>query len=239
MPEKDEGKLCEIKKAVKCSFKYTLPVLTGFIALGMAYGILMQQKGFNALWSLFISATAFCGSMQYVLITMMTAAFDPAGAFFMSLMVNARHLFYGISMLKKYGSMGKARFFLIYLMCDETFSVCSSVEPPKGVNAKYFYLSISVLDYLYWVTASFLGGVIGKLMTFNAEGLDFVLTALFVVLFVEQMMNKVNRASGIVGVLSSVAALVIFGADNLVVPAMIIILAVTLIIRRVNKNEHA
>lgn len=220
----DNLKNTEFRKTFQSAFPNTIPVLTGFLVLGMAYGVLMQTKGYGVLWSVLMSAIAFCGSMQFVAITLLTTVFNPVQAFLLSIMVNARHLFYGISMLHKYKGLGKIRFFLIYVLCDETFSISSSVEPPEGVNRKYFYFTISLLDYLYWIIGTFLGGVLGNLITFNTTGLDFVLTALFVVLFLEQWKNKDNRIPAVIGVVGTVIGLTLFGKSNLVIPSMIIIL---------------
>lgn len=222
----------ELKLALKAAFPHTIPVLTGFLVLGMAYGMLMQAKGYSALWSVLMSAIAFCGSMQFVAITLLTVVFNPIQAFLLSLMVNARHLFYGISMLGKYKGVGKIRYFLIYVLCDETFSIASSVDPPQGVEKKYFYFWISLLDYGYWILGSFLGGTVGALISIDTTGLDFVLTALFVVLFMEQMDKKENRIFGLIGLGCTFSALAIFGADQLVIPAMMMILAVLLIGRK-------
>ena len=150
----------------------------------------------------------------------------------MSLLVNARHLFYGVSLLEKYRGIGSAKPVLIYLLCDETFSIISSVEPPEGVRPGNFYLAISVLDYLYWVGGTLLGSLAGQFIRFDTTGLDFALTGLFVVLFIEQVSNPKNRASGVVGLGCSVAALAVFGADRLVIPAMILVLAALLIGRK-------
>jgi 4-azaleucine resistance transporter AzlC len=228
----DNKKMFEIKKAIRAAFPHTIPVLTGFVVLGMAYGILMETKGYGVLWSTLMSGVAFCGSMQFVAITFLTTAFNPIQAFLLSIMVNARHLFYGISMLDKYNGMGKSRFFLIYLLCDETFSISSIINPPEDVNKKYFYLAISFLDYSYWVIGSFLGGVLGQLIWFNTKGIDFALTALFVVLFVEQLKHQENRLSGLIGFVFSFISLVIFKADNLVIPSMLMILVVLLVWRK-------
>lgn len=227
-----EGKQCPALRAVRMAFPYTIPVLTGYLILGMAYGILMQTSGYGVLWVLLISGTAFCGSMQFVAVTLLTSAFNPIQAFIMSIMVNARHLFYGVSMLKKYRGTGAFKPVLIYALTDETFSIVSSVEPPKDMPSRDFYLAVSILDYIYWVTGSVLGAVAGQFITFNTTGLDFVLTALFVVLFIEQVKNPLNRVSGIIGIACTVVALFIFGADNLVIPAMALILAVLLIGRK-------
>ncbi len=221
-----------LKKALTAAFPKTIPVLTGFLALGIAYGVLMQTKGYGAIWSLLMSAIAFCGSMQFVAITLLTAVFDPVQAFILSLMVNARHLFYGISLLEKYKGLGKIRGFLIYTLCDETFSIVSSVEPPKGIDRKPFYFFISLLNYLYWVTGSFLGGLLGNVIAFDTRGLDFVLTGLFVVLFLEHWKQKQNRIPGIIGIGVTALALVIFGKDNFIIPAMAMILLALIVERK-------
>ena len=219
-------------KTMKVTFPRTIPVLTGFMVLGMAYGILMQTKGYGVIWSVAMSAIAFCGSMQFVAITLLTVAFNPLQAFLLSLMVNARHLFYGISMLDKYKGLGKARAFLIYTLCDETFSISSSLQPPEGISRKYFYLSISLLNYSYWVFGTLIGGLVGGFITFNTLGLDFVLTALFVVLFLEQMKMKHNRHYGFIGLVCALISLIIFGANQMVIPAMLLILFALLIWRK-------
>jgi 4-azaleucine resistance transporter AzlC len=224
----EKNKKESFQKAFLSAFPHTIPVLTGFLVLGMAYGVLMQTKGYGILWAVLMSAIAYCGSMQFVAITLLTTAFNPLQAFLLSLMVNARHLFYGISMLDKYKGLGKVRGFLIYTLCDETFSISSSITPPDGVNRKYFYLSVSLLNYSYWVLGTALGGIVGNFITFNTKGLDFVLTALFVVLFLEQMKNKENRISGFIGLAGTMIGLSLFGANNLVIPSMIIILAILL-----------
>lgn len=217
------------KKALYTAFPNTIPVLTGFLVLGTAYGVLMLKSGYGTLWSVMMSALAFCGSMQFVAITLLTTVFNPIQAFMLSIMVNARHLFYGLAMLEKYRGLGKARFFLIYTLCDETFSISSSIALPEDVDRKYFYLSISLLNYLYWVLGTFIGSILGRFITFNTKGLDFVLTALFVVLFLEQLKKKGNRISGIIGVVAAAAALLVFGTGNMVIPAMIIILLILLV----------
>ncbi|WP_312938709.1 AzlC family ABC transporter permease [Oscillibacter sp.] len=214
--------------ALRAAFPHTVPVLTGFLFLGIAYGVLMNAKGYGPLWSTLMSAVAFCGSMQFVAISLLTTVFDPVQALLLSFMVNARHLFYGIAMLGKYGGLGKARIPLVYVLCDETFSLVSTVELPEGVDKKYFYLSISLLDYLYWVGGTALGGLLGDFVPFNTAGLDFALTALFVVLFMEQWKKRENRPAGLIGIGATAACLLAFGPDKLVIPAMLTIVAILL-----------
>jgi len=214
------------KSAFKAAFPHTIPVLTGFLVLGAAYGVLMLKSGYSALWSVMMSALAFCGSMQFLAITLLTTVFDPIQAFLLSLMVNARHLFYGLAMLNRYKGMGRARAFLIYTLCDETFSIVSSIDTPEGVDKKQFYLSISLLNYIYWVSGTLIGGILGNFISFSTRGLDFALTALFVVLFIEQVKKKENRVSGLIGILAAALGLTLFGARNMVIPSMAFIMII-------------
>ncbi|WP_343209319.1 AzlC family ABC transporter permease [Anaerolentibacter hominis] len=226
------------KKAFRAAFPQTIPVLTGFAFLGIAYGVLMNTKGYGVLWSFLMSAVAFCGSMQFVAITLLTIPFNPLQAFLMSLMVNARHLFYGISMLKKYRGLGKIKGFLIYTMCDETFSIACSAEVPEGVDRKSFYFFISLLDYLYWIGGSVIGGLLGGLVSFDTKGLDFVLTALFVVIFLNQWENRKNRLPAAIGVGISALCVILFGADQFIIPAMIgLLVCLTLLRKPLEKAE--
>lgn len=228
----EASKRAALGAAFRSAFPHTIPLLTGFLVLGAAYGTLMQSKGYGVLWSVLMSAVAFCGSMQFVAITLLTTVFNPLQAFLLSLMVNARHLFYGISLLEKYRGLGKVRGFLIYVLCDETFSITSSIAPPDGIKRGYFYFCISFLNYFYWVLGTFLGGLAGNFIAFDTTGLDFVLTALFVVLFLEQMRSKDNRASGLVGVAGALLGLMLFGAEQLIIPSMCIILLLLLVGRK-------
>lgn len=214
--------------ALGAAFPATIPVLTGYLCLGLTYGLLMAARGYGPLWSFLMSAIAFGGSMQFVAITLLTSAFDPLQAFLLAVMVNARHIFYGLSLLGKYKGLGGVRAFLIYVLSDETFSLVSTLEPPEGVEGRDFYFWISLLDYGYWVAASALGGLLGSLVTLDTTGMDFALTALFMVLFLEQWKKRENRPAGLTGVGCAVASLLAFGADDLVIPAMGMILAVLL-----------
>lgn len=230
--------LKEIKEALKAAFPHTLPVFTGFIFLGIAYGILMKSKGYGVGWTVLMSFMAFAGSAQYVAITFLTSIFNPIYALLMTLMVNARHLFYGISMLDKYKYTGKLKPYLIFGLCDETFSIICSAEPPEGVNRNLFMFFITLLDHSYWVFGSALGGLLGSIISFNTKGLDFVLTALFVVIFVGQWKTQKNHKPAITGVLCSIICLVVFGQSNFIIPSMVAILAVLSIFRKEVKEEE-
>ena len=149
------------RSALRAAFPHTVPILAGFLVLGATYGMLMQAIGYGPLWSGLFSAIAFGGSTQYAAVPLLAAGFDPLEVFLLSLTISARHLFYSVSMLKKYDDLGWKRWMLYYTLCDETFSVVSTVEPPEGVDTGKFYLSISLLNWSYWIMASMLGGVLG------------------------------------------------------------------------------
>ena len=219
-------------RALRAAFPHTIPVLTGYLVLGIAYGILMETKGYGPLWSTLMSAIAFGGSMQYAAIALLTTVFDPIQAFLLSLMVNARHLFYGVSMLRKYVGIDALRPFLIYWLTDETFSVLCTVEVPDDVERGPFYFWVSFLDYCYWVLGTLAGGLFGTFLTFNTTGMDFALTALFVVLFMEQLKGRQKHISGAIGLVCTVVALAVFGTDKMVIAAMVLILACLLAGRR-------
>ena len=224
-------------KALKAAFPHTIPIFTGFIFIGIAYGVLMESKGYGFLWSLFFSMVVFAGSSQYVAITFLTSAFNPVYALLMSLMINARHLFYGISLIDKFKDAGKLKPFLIYGMCDETFSVVCSAEPPEDVDKNWFMFFITLLNYSYWALGSMLGGIIGSMVTFNTKGLDFVLTALFVVIFIGQWKSQKEHRPALTGVVCSLICLIAFGPNNFIIPSMIAILSVlTILKKQTDKN---
>ena len=218
--------LGEKTKVLKAAFPYTIPVFTGFTFLGIAYGIIMNTKGYGVGWTILMSLIVFAGSAQYVAVNFLTSVFNPIHALLMTLMVNARHLFYGISMLDKYKDAGNLKPYLIFGLCDETFSITCSAQPPEDVNGNWFYFFITALNHSYWVLGSDLGGWIGSMVSFNTEGLDFVLTALFVVIFIEQWKSQKNHKPAIIGVACSIASLVIFGPDSFIIPSMVAILLV-------------
>lgn len=218
--------------ALKAAFPLTIPVMTGYLFLGTAYGILMQSKGYGAVWTLLMSLFVFAGSAQYVAITFLTAAFNPVYAFLMTLVVNARHLFYGISFLEKYRNAGKIKPYLIFGLTDETFSVLCAAEPPACVDRNTFNFLVTLLDHFYWVAGSVLGALAGSFISFNTRGLDFVLTALFVVIFTDQWKTKKNRLPAIIGIVCSVVCLLVFGQSRFIIPAMLAILAALTLLRK-------
>ena len=211
-----------MKQLLKRAVKDTIPVLTGYLVLGFGFGIIMKANGFGIALTAAMSLLIYAGSMQYAAIGLMTGGASLLTMGLTSLMVNARHLFYGISMLEKYRDVGKRKPYLIFGLTDETYSlVCTD---PVGIGAaqrKDYYLLVTLLDHLYWVGGSVLGAVAGTVLQFNSEGIDFALTALFLVVFLEQWLTAEKHAPALIGVGASVVSLLIFGADSFLIPAMV------------------
>lgn len=174
------------KKTIKYSFLATLPVMAGYLVLGMGFGILLHDKGYSFWWAILMSLCIYAGSMQYVGVELLSGGASLISAALMTLMVNARHIFYGVSMVDKYRDTGKAKPYLIFSLTDETYSLVCDPKFPEGVDSKKYYILVSVMDQCYWVIGSFVGGFLGSALQFNTTGIDFAMTALFVVIFVEQ-----------------------------------------------------
>ncbi|MFB6498285.1 azaleucine resistance protein AzlC [Bacillus haynesii] len=222
----------QIWAAFRWAFPYTIPILAGFLFLGIAYGIFMHSLGFSAIYPIIMSFTIFAGSMEFVAANFLLSGFNPFNALLLTLMVNARHLFYGISMLDKYRGTGKKKFYLIYGMCDESFSINYTADVPANVDKGWFMFFVTLLNHLYWVAGAAIGGIFGSFVKFNTEGLDFVMTALFIVIFIEQWMKEKKHHSALTGLGLSAASLIIFGGNQFMIPAMLAILGVLTVLRK-------
>jgi len=225
--------------ALKAAFPYTIPVMTGYLVLGISYGVLITASGFPFWMPMVTSLTIFAGSMEFVLVNLLLSDFNLAQAFLMTLMINARHLFYGISMLDKYKDMGLKKLYMIFGLTDESFSVNCVTEPPEGVDRGRFMFLITLLDHSYWFLGATIGGIFGSLVHFNTEGLDFVMTAMFVVIFMEQWKKDRNHLSAFLGLLLPIVCLLIFGADKFMIPAMVAILLGLTAVRKPLEKEVA
>jgi len=232
-----DKKTTKLKKALKCAFPKTIPILAGFLFLGMSYGIYMRVSGFSFIYPMLMALTIFGGSLEFVAVTMLLGSFAPLQTFIITLIIQARHLFYGISMLEKYKGTGLKKLYLIFGMCDESFSINFASEIPKDVDRGWFMFFVTLLNQLYWVAGATLGGLLGSLITFNTEGIDFVMTAMFVVIFLEQWLKEKRHYCSLIGVLSSAACLIIFGADSFMIPTMICILCLLSFLRRPIEKE--
>ncbi len=220
-----------MKQTLRYSFKASLPVMAGYVVLGMGFGILFQSKGYGWWWSFLMSLTVYAGSMQYVAIDLISGGASLITTALMTLMVNIRHLFYGITMLEKYRDTGRAKPYLIFALTDETFSLVCSPELPEGVERQRYYLLVSLFNQFYWVAGSTVGGLLGSALTFNTQGIDFSMTALFTVIFVEQWEKTKNHLAALVGLGISVLCLLIFGADSFLIPSMLGITAALFLLK--------
>jgi 4-azaleucine resistance transporter AzlC len=216
----------EKRKALKSAFPVTIPVMMGYLFIGVAFGMLMASKGYSFGWSILMSVCIYAGSMQFVATNFFAGSINWISIIFITFMVNIRHIFYGLSMLTKFKNTGRKKPYLIFSLTDETFSLLCSADAPEGVNQGWFLFFIALLDQIYWVVGSALGGMIGSLVPFSTKGIDFAMTALFVVIFVEQWQSSEHHLPAVAGVLASVLCLLVFGVSNFILPAMILMVSI-------------
>ena len=225
-------------KALKCAFPKTVPIFAGFWFLGISYGIMMRTQGFSFLYPTLMAITIFGGSLEFVAASMLLGAFAPLQTLLVSFMIQARHLFYGIAMLEKYKGTGWKKPYLIYAMCDESFSINCSAEIPPDVDKGWFMFFVSLLNQSYWVSGAMIGGLLGPLVKFDTEGLSFVMTAMFVVIFLDSFLKEKQHISSAIGIGASVLCLVIFGSESFMIPTMVCItVLLTLSRRQIGKRE--
>ena len=221
------------RKDLRAAFLATLPVLAGYLVLGMGFGILMHANGYGVGWSFAMSLLVYAGSMQYLAVDLLAGGASVISAALSALMVNARHLFYGVSMLDKYRDVGAVNPYLIFSLTDETYSLLCGDER----QGKRYYLLVSLLDHFYWVTGSVLGGVLGTVIPFSTEGIDFALTALFITVFVQQWKQTKDHMAACIGVGISVLCLLIFGSSSFLIPSMVFITVLLLVLKRFRKEQ--
>lgn len=221
----------KIKAAFFAAFPNTIPILAGFLFLGIAYGIYMNQSGFKFYYPMFMSFIIFAGSVEFATVSWLLGSFDPVNIFFLTLMINARHLFYGLSMLEKYNIPGWKKLYLIYGMCDESFSINATVDVPKDIDKGLFMFFVTMLNQIYWVAGATIGGIFGSFIPFDTKGLEFVMTALFVVIFLENWLKEKDHSASVIGLFISFICLMIFKGTNFIIHSMIIILSVLTLLR--------
>lgn len=221
----------KIKAAFFAAFPNTIPILAGFLFLGIAYGIYMNQSGFKFYYPMFMSFIIFAGSVEFATVSWLLGSFDPVNIFFLTLMINARHLFYGLSMLEKYNIPGWKKLYLIYGMCDESFSINATVDVPKDIDKGLFMFFVTMLNQIYWVSGATIGGIFGIFIPFDTKGIEFVMTALFVVIFLENWLKEKDHSASVIGLFISFICLIIFKGTNFIIPSMIIILSVLTLLR--------
>ena len=219
-------------KALKVAFPQTIPIFTGFWFLGMAYGIYMNASGFSFIYPLCMSLLIYGGSLEFVAVEMLLSPFAPLQTFIMALLIQARHLFYGLSMLDKFKGLGWKKYYLIFGMCDETLSINCSADIPENVDRGWFYFWVTLLNQFYWSAAATTGGIVGSLLKIDTSGISFVMTAMFVVIFLEQWLKEKEHSASLIGLTVSVLCLVVFGPDSFMVPTMVLIVGLLTLLRK-------
>ena len=226
------------KKAFRKAFPYTIPVLTGYLFIGIAFGVMYAEKGYSFLWAILMSFLVYAGSGQYLAVNFFVPGFSFLQVIFLTFMVNVRHVFYGISLLEKFNKMGIKRWYMIFGLTDETYSLLCTTNVPEDVDENKFLFAISILDHSYWVLGSAIGGIAGTVLPINSEGIDFAMTALFVVIFVEQWMEKKNRIPELIGVAVAIVAISKKVKSNFVLPSMLAIVALLFVGRKKLDQEE-
>lgn len=220
------------RKALKAAFPCTIPIMTGFLFLGAAYGIYMNASGFSFVYPMCMSLLIYGGSLEFVAVEMLLSPFAPLQVFIMALLIQARHLFYGLSMLDRFKGLGWKKYYLIYGMCDETFSVNYTANIPEDVDPGWFMFFVTLLNQFYWVASATTGGLVGSLLKIDTDGISFVMTAMFVVIFMDQWLKEDNHISSLIGLGVSLICLLLFGPDSFMIPTMITIVILLTVLRR-------
>ena len=220
----------------KKAFTATIPVLAGYLVLGSAFGILLSSKGYGCLWAAFMSITMYSGSLQFVAVGLLADGASFLSTALMALLVNSRHIVYGISMLEKYRGMGKIKPYLIFAMTDETYALLCQSTPPND-DAKKYYFFVSLLNHIYWICGGLLGTMIGSALKINTAGVDFAMTALFVVIFVEKWEDIKNRIPCVTGIVCTILCLICFGKESFLIPSIIAITVLLLVFGRIGEKK--
>lgn len=223
--------------AYKAAFPHTLPVMTGYLFIGIAFGVMFADKGYNFIWAGVMSLLVYAGSGQYLAVNFFDPSVSLLQVVFLTFMVNVRHIFYGLSLLEKFKSSGKKKPYMVFSLTDETYSLYFLTKTPPDIDEGKFLFALSTLNQSYWIVGSVIGALAGTLIPFNSKGIDFAMTALFIVIFVEQWMEKKNRFPAVAGVISSLICLLIFGKDSFILPSMIVIMIILLSNHRIEEKK--
>lgn len=231
MPKILKGNYAMLKQTLKKAFKDSLPILAGYLALGIGFGVLLHSKGYSFLWALLMSCTIYAGAGQYAAVDLLSSGASLVTTAVMTVIINARHFFYGFSLLERYRGTGKAKPYLIFGLTDETYSLVCTAKIPQGIDEKKYYFFLTLLDQLYWITGCTLGALLGTFIEFDSTGIDFAMTALFVVIFIEQWLSTKSHLPAILGAGTALVCLFVFGADYFIIPSMAFI-AIELVLFR-------
>lgn len=211
-----------MKRIIKKVFPQTIPVMAGYISLGIAFGLLLQSIGYGPIWAFLMSLFIYAGSAQFLAVELLAAGATLTHIALLTFLLNFRHLFYGLSMIEKYRGTGIGKIYLIFGLTDETYALLTGYKTPEGLSDKSYFFAVTLMNHLYWILGSVIGSVAGSIIPFDLTGIDFAMTALFAVLVVEQWKTNKNHIPAISGFVITVAALFIFGADNFLIPALIV-----------------
>ncbi len=228
------------RNAIKAAFPATVPVLMGYLAIGMAFGLMLEAVGYNVIWAFFMSLTIYAGSGQYLGVELLATAAVLSQVALLTFLINFRHLVYGLSMLEKFRGMGWRKWYMIFSLTDETYALLAGANPPPGVSPRDYYFSIAVLDHCYWILGSVIGSVAGALLKFDTTGVEFAMTALFLVIAVDQWRSYRSHIPAILGAVATLVCLFLFGPETMLLPALGVIVVVLLIMRtRLEDKTHA
>ena len=226
------------KKTLLITIKDTLPVLTGYLFLGAGFGILLSESGYGIVWAFFMALFMYAGSGQYLAVTLLASQVSLISTALATLLVNARHLFYGISLVDSYKDAGKKKSYMIFALTDETYSLVTQNQPPEGMSRHQYCFFVSLFDHIYWIAGCVLGNIAGTTLPIDFSGVEFVLTALFVTMFVEQWLTHKNHRPAIIGVASTVLCLLIFGSELFLIPSMALIALLLTISKKTARREE-
>ena len=218
-------------RTIRQAFLKSIPVLAGYVVLGIGFGILMRDAGYGVLWTAAMSLFIYAGSLQYVGVGLLTGGASVLTTSITSLMVNARHLFYSISMIDKYKDVGQYKPYMIFALTDETYSLLCDGMTPSGVDTNQYRFLVSIFNHSYWVTGSVIGSLLGAVLPFSTEGIEFSMTALFVAAFTEQWLTTKDHVPALTGLICTLLCLIVFGKDNFLIPAMLLITLVLTLLR--------
>ena len=228
------------RKALNAAFPITVPVLMGYLSIGMAFGLMLEAADYNVIWAFFMSLTIYAGSGQYLGVELLATGAALLQVALLTFLINFRHLVYGLSMLEKFRGMGWRKFYMIFSLTDETYALLAGANPPPGINPKEFYFSVAFLDHCYWILGSVIGSVAGALIGFDTTGVEFAMTALFLVIAVDQWRSYRSHIPAIVGAAATLLCLKLVGAEMMLLPALGIIIVVLLVLRvRLEKAAEA
>ena len=219
------------KRDAAAAFHTSVPIMVTFLVLGTGYGILMQKHGFGWIWSMLSGIVIFSGTVQFVSVSLLSGG-SILMALITALMVSARHSFFSISMIGRYRTEGKRKWYLFYALCDETYAVLCKEEDPEGVNKSAYRVLVTLFDQASWVLGSALGGLAGSFRPFDSTGIDFAMTALFTTVFIQQWIDSRCHIPAMLGLGATFACRLLFGRDLFLIPSMAIIIAVLIIMRR-------